>query len=74
MKVQVEIEWNSTYRKWDWRIFDARYKEPREIQWGYTFTRRGAQSKVAAALADLKHQREQDERNLSRSIRFETEI
>lgn len=74
MKVQVEIEWNPKYRKWDWRILSARYAEPQTLKWGYTLTRRGAQSKVAAALADLKHQREQDKRNLARSIQFETEI
>ena len=75
MKVQVVIEWNPKYRRWDWQILDISRHEPsREIRWGYTLTRRGAQSKVASALADLKHQREEDERNLSRSIQFEAEI
>ena len=74
MKVQVKIEWDPKLRRWDWWILDTRYEEPREIRWGSTLTRHGAQSRVASAIADLKHQREQDERNLARSIQFETEI
>jgi len=75
MKVQVVIEWDPDHRMWEWQILDTPRHEPsREIYGGHTLTRRGAQSKVASALADLKHRREEDERNLARSIQFETEI
>src|SRR5690606_23149841 len=75
MKVQVVIEWDPDHRMWEWQILCTHRHEPsREIYWGHTLTRRGAQSKVATALDDLKHRCEEDERTLSRTIQFETEI
>lgn len=75
MKVHVSIQWSPTYRKWSWDITEVKNPNPFDtLAGGFTRTLRGAKSRVAGALADLKAEKAQDEENHKKSVSFTATI
>lgn len=75
MKVHVSIQWSPSYRKWSWDITEVGNPNPFDtLDGGFTRTLRGAKSRVAGALADLKEQKIRDEENRKKTISFTATI
>ena len=82
MRIEVSVRWNVEVQKWHWRI--GRVVEDHSIlsgpgrtpllRDGYTRFRGSAWRQAVGAVADLKAEKERNERNSARNYKFETVI
>lgn len=74
MRIEVSVLWDEAVQKWRWGVMGLDDLGPVIIRDGYARFRGSAWRQAVGAVADLKAEKERNDRNSARNHKFEMVI